>query len=651
MSTLSATGAWISSTRAFHDSLEELRQWRASTAEGLAAFRRWAIVNRLLDEQAGMRLAHLERRLAAERLTIAFVAEYSRGKSELINALFFADLGHRLLPSGPGRTTLCATEIAWDPARAPSLRLLPIETREDPKALREYVQDPAAWTEVALDVEHPETLAAVCEKISESIEVPGARAAALGFAVEGDAPVAIPRWRHALLNLPHPLLASGLGILDTPGHDALAAEPELTLHRIPDAAAIVFMLDADPGVTRSDRELWNEHIAPIEGLDETCFVVLNKIDALRAGLKSEMGLLEEIDRQVRSTSEALGVAPTRVFALSARQAFAARIEGDRDALLRSRLYRLEQALAQGMVHARRLEHAQAARAETRTLLAEARALIASRLAFTDEQLEELQALQGKNQKLVESLARRASQERARVEQARAMLMGLRSVQSRHSDELARLVDPNAIRALAIDTRRAILETPFSSGIGATLDAFFVEARERLVRAVAIIDEARKLMLTVSRRFAQDYQIVTADPGDFATERFSTEMDRLQARCEREFKATASLLLHRRKTLGALFFDTVALQAIHVFEIADREVRAWMNGFVRPLDAQVTAYQEQVNNRIEGMGRIQNADTDLVERIAELEAIASEVRGQRGELEAHEKRLAALLDVQRERSLA
>ncbi len=101
MSTLSATGAWLASSRSFERSLAELKQWRDATAEALAAFRRWAVVGRLLDEQSAARLAHLERRLTGERLTVAFVAEYSRGKSELINALFFAELRPSPAALGP----------------------------------------------------------------------------------------------------------------------------------------------------------------------------------------------------------------------------------------------------------------------------------------------------------------------------------------------------------------------------------------------------------------------------------------------------------------------------------------------------------------------------------------------------------------------
>ena len=68
-------------------------------------------------------------RLADDKLSVAFVAEFSRGKSELINAIFFADTGRRVLPATPGRTTMCPVELRHEPDMAPRLALLPIETR------------------------------------------------------------------------------------------------------------------------------------------------------------------------------------------------------------------------------------------------------------------------------------------------------------------------------------------------------------------------------------------------------------------------------------------------------------------------------------------------------------------------------------------
>jgi hypothetical protein len=75
-----------------------------------------------------------------------------------------------------------------------------------------------------------------------------------------DGRVEIPRWRHAVINFPHPLLQQGLVILDTPGLNAIGTEPELTLSLLPNAHAVLFILAADTGVTQSDLTVWREHI-------------------------------------------------------------------------------------------------------------------------------------------------------------------------------------------------------------------------------------------------------------------------------------------------------------------------------------------------------------------------------------------------------
>jgi hypothetical protein len=362
-------------------------------------------------------------------------------------------------------------------------------------------------------------------------------------------------------------------------------------------------------------------------------------------------VLAEIDRQVASSAETLHVQPTRVFALSAKQGLLAKIQNDRDGMLKSRLYRLEQALSRGMVHQRRVDHAAAIRAETRTAFRESRALIDSRLEFTRDQLDELVALQGKNQKLVESLARKAAGERDRIEQARAVLMGMRTIHHRNADELARLLDPNAIREAGIQARMAVLASKFSSGIAGSLDQFFRHNKERMKGAIAVIGEARAMMGTVSRKFSDEFRIGSVDASDFATERFLVELDRLEERCARDFKGAGSLLTRRRSTLSSLFFDSIALKVIHVVEIADREVRTWMNAFIRPLESQLAAFQEQSNSRVEGMGRIRNAETDLVERMGELRALMAEVEAHAGEWEEHHESLVAMLDFEGEHSLA
>ena len=154
-----------------------------------------------------------------------------------------------------------------------------------------------------------------------------------------------------------------------------------------------------------------------------------------------------------------------------------------------------------------------------------------------------------------------------------------------------------------------------------------------------------MMATVNRRFAESWGLSPVEAPPFPTDRFALELDRLEEHCSRDFRSTSSLLTRGRRTLAALFFDTVALKVVHVFEIADREVRTWMNSFIRPLEAQVSAFQEQANNRIEGMARIRDAESGLAERIEDMQRFLRECQERAREWDAHDQRLARLLDVE------
>jgi hypothetical protein len=168
----------------------------------------------------------------------------------------------------------------------------------------------------------------------------------------------------------------------------------------------------------------------------------------------------------------------------------------------------------------------------------------------------------------------------------------------------------------------------------------------------VMEEAKHLMASMSRKFSQEYRVAAAaDVADFATARFDAELERIQAQSARDFKGGASMMLRSHKALGALFYDSVAVSIGRVFEIAERETRAWMQGFIRPIETEINASQEQSNTRIEGMGRIQTAETDLIARLEELRKLASELAEQHEAMQSHQERLLALLDVQRESSLA
>ena len=96
---------------------------------GIESYKSWLDTNDSADIRQSLRIYDLIESLKHDRMTLVFLAEFSRGKTELINAMFFSDFKQRLLPSNVGRTTMCPTEIFHDPGDEPYLRLLPIDTR------------------------------------------------------------------------------------------------------------------------------------------------------------------------------------------------------------------------------------------------------------------------------------------------------------------------------------------------------------------------------------------------------------------------------------------------------------------------------------------------------------------------------------------
>src|SRR6185295_16671107 len=131
---------------------EAYSDWRRRLSAGVLKLHEWLQEQDLADTQVDVRVQQLLERLHQDKLIVAFVAEFSRGKSELINAIFFADFGQRLLPSAAGRTTMCPTELLYDSTRPPSIRLLPIETRARDGSVTEFKNYADEWVTITLDM-------------------------------------------------------------------------------------------------------------------------------------------------------------------------------------------------------------------------------------------------------------------------------------------------------------------------------------------------------------------------------------------------------------------------------------------------------------------------------------------------------------------
>ena len=98
----------------FGQRLSDYEQWKTKLTAAIESYQEWYDSQQEGDTDEELKLYELIEELRNDTLTIALVGEFSRGKTELINAIFFSDYHRRLLPSTPGRTTMCTTEILYD---------------------------------------------------------------------------------------------------------------------------------------------------------------------------------------------------------------------------------------------------------------------------------------------------------------------------------------------------------------------------------------------------------------------------------------------------------------------------------------------------------------------------------------------------------
>ncbi len=610
----------------FNQQFDQHGAWRREFSLRLKLLGDWMKDHDLLDAALQDRLQRLEAQVRADKVMVAFVAEFSRGKSELINAMFFADYGRRIMPASAGRTTMCPTELGYDPDLPPCLRLLPIETRLQPQALMEWRLVPEKWNRIDLDVTDAEQLAGAMEKVAETLRVTQDEARALGF-WHDDAPadnplldaqgmVQVPRWRHALINMAHPLLKQGLVVLDTPGLNAIGAEPELTVNLIPQAQAAVFILAADTGVTKSDLSIWREHLATQTDAMAARLVVLNKIDTMWDALSTPEAVLAQIDRQRASSAEILGVPLSQVIAVSAQKGLLAKVNGDEQLLAASRLPVLEQALSEGLLGQRQRILQSAVVAGVTELRSEAARVITIRRRDLAEQVQELQGLQGKNTTVIRQMRLRIEQEQGEFGGSAARIHALRSVHLRMLRDVFELLGSGALKNELAALNTALRQPGIKFGVKKAYSKTFDRLREVLTQVQGLNVEIHSMLggtfLQLNTEFGFSLHLAKA----FDLSAHLRDLDSVE-RGHVQYLAVGNAIRLAQPEFADRLVRALATRVRSIFEAVQTEVESWNKAAMAQLDVQLRERRRNFERRIEAIERIQHAAGGLDERIGEI----------------------------------
>lgn len=659
-------------TKKLNSEIEQYSNWRERVRAAVQDLSRFLKSNNITDLRTHHQFEMVLGSLVDDNLSVAFVAEFSRGKSEMINTIFFGDYKRRILPSGSGRTTMCPTELLYDPDRPSSIRLLPIESRKDERPLFELKNEEDLWQEIKFDADDVESVASALNGMTDNKLVSKAYAKKLkfdlleskdseiGLPVNEYDEVEIPSWRHAIINLPHPLLKQGLVILDTPGLNAIGAEPELTINQLATAHTVIFILSHDQGVTSTDLELWNTHLGGLNDQGNTKkgkkdnaddvtpvynqgkLVALNKIDALWDGIRTEVEIQNEINAQVVETSKALNLDRRNIFPVSAQKGLLAKLNNDDELLQRSNIAVFEQAIAERLVPQKRRIVVEKVRSSLDSILESAGSIMGGRLKDADEHIAELRQLSSKNTDVISHIMLKVQAEKSSLEVDMQRYQALRAVYAKETTKLARILAPERLEKLIAVTKHNMAKCATSMTLQKTISKYFERLNYYLDSAIEQANEIAALSENITRDFEKDHGIANFKVRRLRLERYKQDVARLEAK-HSNLKETRTLFFREQMSITNKFYESVCSASRKVFSRALKDANNWNNNLMVPMETHVREHHTQLRRRLESVKRIHRASDTVEARLSELNVQHAALVKQNDQLTAMQNTLTSLIE--------
>lgn len=627
--------------KALHRQMAQYSAWKQALDSRLEGFCRWSEKHQLVTAEALNYLHKARKLLGGDQFTLACVGEFSRGKTELINALLYSENHGRLLPSQPGRTTMCPTEIFWDPRQPKNcVRLLPIETRRSAASMQSFKRIPQNWFTINFDPMDANSVAHAIGQVSASKMVTRKEAHKLGFSSseldvdEQTGLVQVPTWRHALINFDHPLLREGLRIVDTPGLNALGNEPELTLKTLPEAQAILFLLAADSGVSASDMAIWRNHIAGLR--DDNCTAVLgllNKIDTLWDELTPAEETAARIEQVRLQTAKLLELSPEHVLPISAKKALIAKIRRRSSDLLQSNFPQLEQRLAECIVRSQQQIISHRLVSNSHEMIVNTYNSLTRRI---DESESELQALLQASDDADASVELERLRDKVRDAHNRyhKQLLSLKTSQRLLNNQRTALLAPiseQKVRGLSEEAHQRMSQSWTTLGLSQAIGDFFENVDASVNHLVREIERANKVLVSIYNRPEHGVDASEAQKHKLNITSHRRSLRNLENNAER-LRLSLNSVLATKNTLINRFLSTLVKEVNHLFSQIRSDINDWLQDALTPLAHHNQHQKKLLEHHMMRLGEMRSKTHSRKEQLQALEQGLQALALARGDLE-------------------
>lgn len=607
----------------FTSRLQRFSLWKARQLRTLDQLEPWLKHQGLFTSEAQRAIHHARLTLTQKHINVAVVGEFSRGKTELINALFFSNHDFRLLPTDAGRTTMCPTEIFQDDNEPAYLRLLPIDTRLEDASLAELKTAKDLWVHIPLEPDDPQQLHDAMLKIRETRAVSCAAAHKMGLheATHNEdsvqSHIQVPAWRLAQLNYPHPLLAQGLRILDTPGLNTVSMEMELTYEMLPNTQARLFVLGADTGVTQSDLDAWHQFIAyPGSKQNPGIMIILNKTDTLWDELRSEEETRKTIQRQIQDVADILQVNKEQIFALSAQKALVSRVKRDKMMERRSGILEMEKHLASTLVTNRQQLIMDQSTGLVCSAITSVEALIHSRLKRMKIQAQGLTDLSDKSEQAINQMLQSTHIDKERYQSSISAYKNSRSDFSKHGKVLLHALSSKELEKIVDKAHKKMTGAWTTKGLKNAIRLLFQDINQHMQTSSDQSQEMRRLIRTIHRRFESRHEMDLGEPRMFSIIKHQVELNLVHQESE-IFRNSPRTTLTEQHFAVRRYFQTIIRRVKEIFRAARSDAKDWLETALDPLTMQIHEHRALLSQQMNDLKHAGQSRTTVNQRLIAL----------------------------------
>lgn len=580
----------------------EFTAWRDGVVTSIDEFRGWIDRHGPADIEQTLRMYDMVEQMRNDRIRIAFLGESAPAKLALINALVFFDTPGGLLPGGAQADAMCTTELFFDPNEKPYVRALPFETRAREDSLAALRRNPIDWVTMRVDPDSPDSIREALITLTETRTIKREEAAAKNLLATnagelgvGDE-VEIPAWRYALVNLPMPMLKSGLSVFYSPSLKQLAAEPEIALRLGTNALSLLLVLGGE--LTATARNVWDQYVRASQAHK---FAV---VDPTVTTIHSPARIAEWL-----ALPEA-NVVPIAIDAeVSSRLAGSAGASGGLESLERMHAERIiperQAALLAGLAR------------ELLPMVQSAKQTVAAQFIATVREMQDLATTTGKNRNVALAMLTRLEEERKIYRKAVDTFDTTTQKFRAEGTELLANLEDAKIEAILDHDREFIQGAWTTAGLWKNMQGLFDYFSDQVGKVVTYAEAIRTLVDKTYESFHQNFGLAKLDAPLFNVDQRRKSMETLHANAQRFCHDPINVATYKDRLIKN-FYDGLVAEARQVFEFTRLDTERWLKSALGPLTEQIKERELLLMKRVESLRNLRDNITSVEDRLKQLD---------------------------------